>query len=186
LNTPTSIDPPSCPYLIVALKHKKTEHTLALLATHLKAKSSLENEIIRRNQVIQLLDLMDRVQSMVSFDGCLFLGDLNADCMAVKGKSKSSEEPVIIAPDTVNFVMNWKQNYFQSAYPLPQNEGQLIHCFLILILHICHLNIDRSWSRALIIFHNLQISSSESVSSHHRLYLLQSPLSCSSKTLRNP
>jgi hypothetical protein len=107
--------PPSCPYVLLTLRHLAKNQTLAILATHLKAKSSLENETIRRQQVSQLLELIDQARP---FDGCVFVGDLNADCHTVRSHSRPE-----IPPETVNSVLDWKENYFYSAYPLPLDEG---------------------------------------------------------------
>jgi endonuclease/exonuclease/phosphatase family metal-dependent hydrolase len=128
---PHPLTPPAYPTTFVStiLTHRLTNQPIFFLATHLKAKSSMECEEIRASQVRYLLAHMDQILTEKQLERCILLGDFNADPYPVpqkktKGESQEGEEKMVnIPPLAVQSVRDWHDSFLESVYPLPQ-DGQ--------------------------------------------------------------
>lgn len=112
---------PKCTYVLTLLNHIPTNEPIILLATHLKAKSSLECENIRLSQVQHMLSDVDQVMKESGVNRCIFLGDFNADPCPIHKRE------TIIEPLTVQYVLSWKNNFFSSVYDLPNDQNSTLY-----------------------------------------------------------
>lgn len=100
--------------MIVLLQHISSNEQILVSATHLKAKSSIENEEIRFNQALYILYQIEKIISLTSVSRCLFVGDLNTDCFPIH-KSNG----IVLSPRVIELLLKWNNSFFSSVYPLP-------------------------------------------------------------------
>jgi len=102
-------------FAMVDLKHRSSQETVRLVATHLKAKAGEENERLRYFHVGQLLQAISAEPAPAHTVVC---GDFNSDPFGVLGVHTASAVPRVLATSTL-----------RSAYPLPTSLRDCAHLY---------------------------------------------------------
>ena len=92
---------------------------MLVATTHLKAKISVANELLRENQVGQLLDAIQREAAQWPGSAIIFAGDHNADAYDVTDKG------VTVPATCVPSVAASTDPVLKSVYPLPSSEADM-------------------------------------------------------------